>query len=522
MYSYKGAIALFVFILGVTPAQSYTFKRSDATYAAPNIAETTFTPSGVGAVARTGADKLNDAWVSVTDFGADPTGVADSTSAFAAAYDRVVAMGGGTLYVPQGTYLATILPTIAQNGVVLQCAGNGAEGGGVRLAQTSTSGDFLTISGQHDWVRNCEFEPTVRITSGYQITFNNSFMSGAEYLRVQRGYNGIHVYGSVETHLTEISLRSLLGIDGLRYDGAVAQQSYGLTATKLLMDNPYPGTGYGPVKAWATGTSYSINDIVRVNNNIYQCSTAGTSAGSGSGPSGLPSGTTPASAFTGTITDGGVRWKFVAATLNWIVQDNYSTSLRMNNVNSINGYNGWLEQDTAATGTSHPKFNIINNYEGDHNYNNAARLSAGYDNEIVNSWFGSSLSTHGIELTSAYKGAMLLTTSRITANYAAGIAVGGGTGNIIFGNEISSNSISGSGASNGIEIAADVSKFIISANTLGADVDIGINLQDYGVKVATGSSDYYDIVNNICAAENVSGCVSDGGTGINKTITGNH
>jgi hypothetical protein len=70
----------------------------------------TYTPAGTGAVATTVQDKLRES-VSVLDFGADPTGVADSTAAFAAALvmDKAV-------YVPTGTYKATF--TIPYGGIL--------------------------------------------------------------------------------------------------------------------------------------------------------------------------------------------------------------------------------------------------------------------------------------------------------------------------------------------------------------------------------------------------------------------
>lgn len=67
-------------------------------------ANSTFLQSGTGAVTRTVQTKLREYWVSVTDFGADPTGINDSTSAIQAAMDAI-AVTGGTLYIPPGTYL---------------------------------------------------------------------------------------------------------------------------------------------------------------------------------------------------------------------------------------------------------------------------------------------------------------------------------------------------------------------------------------------------------------------------------
>lgn len=57
-----------------------------------------------GAVARTVHQKLQE-FVSVKDFSAVGDGVTDDTSAIQAAVNAVIANGGGSLYIPSGTYL---------------------------------------------------------------------------------------------------------------------------------------------------------------------------------------------------------------------------------------------------------------------------------------------------------------------------------------------------------------------------------------------------------------------------------
>lgn len=59
------------------------------------------------------------------------------------------------------------------------------------------------------------------------------------------------------------------------------------------------GTGY--YTEWATSTAYSVGANVRVNDNMYRCTTAGTSAGSGTGPTGK----------SASITDGTVVWRWI-------------------------------------------------------------------------------------------------------------------------------------------------------------------------------------------------------------------
>jgi hypothetical protein len=69
-----------------------------------------FLQTGSGATARTVQGKLRDV-VSVLDFGADPTGATNSSTAVQAAINSIVALGG-TLVFPRGKYLFTSQVTI--------------------------------------------------------------------------------------------------------------------------------------------------------------------------------------------------------------------------------------------------------------------------------------------------------------------------------------------------------------------------------------------------------------------------
>ena len=99
-----------------------------------------YIPAGTGAAPTTVQSKLRET-VSIKDFGADPTGVADSTTAFNAATMATVAhTGNGDLamrreiYVPPGDY--KILGTVyVRKGQMLRGAGDGA----TRITTTATS-----------------------------------------------------------------------------------------------------------------------------------------------------------------------------------------------------------------------------------------------------------------------------------------------------------------------------------------------------------------------------------------------
>ena len=73
-----------------------------------------FQQTGAGSVART-VDAKEKESVSVLDFGADPTGVSDSTTAFNNAILYLGPLGGGEILVPAGTYLVDRKTVIQPN-----------------------------------------------------------------------------------------------------------------------------------------------------------------------------------------------------------------------------------------------------------------------------------------------------------------------------------------------------------------------------------------------------------------------
>lgn len=83
--------------------------------------------------------------VSVMDYGADPTGVADSTAAFNNALAAVNTAGGGIVYAPAGTF--KISPT-GSPAVGISFMGGGAAGyQGVRLVGAGNDATILTRNG---------------------------------------------------------------------------------------------------------------------------------------------------------------------------------------------------------------------------------------------------------------------------------------------------------------------------------------------------------------------------------------
>jgi hypothetical protein len=92
-----------------------------------------YEPGLTGSVATTVQAKLRES-ISVLDFGADPTGVADSTAAIQAALDAVAQYGN--IFFPEGTYITSSQLTLATDNVLLY-------GNAVIKAKDSTN--FVTM-----------------------------------------------------------------------------------------------------------------------------------------------------------------------------------------------------------------------------------------------------------------------------------------------------------------------------------------------------------------------------------------
>lgn len=97
----------------------------------------TFIQAGVGAVARTFQSKMREV-TSVKDFGAKGDGVTDDTAAILAAITARAAAGGGTVFLPAGTYLLTSSAVVANVSNVMLLG----ESTGTTIIKAASSGTF--------------------------------------------------------------------------------------------------------------------------------------------------------------------------------------------------------------------------------------------------------------------------------------------------------------------------------------------------------------------------------------------
>lgn len=103
----------------------------------------TFLQAGTGAVTRSVQTKLRE-FVSVTDFGADPTGVSDSTAAIQAAIDYAVPIRK-PIKIPSGTYLYSTLTGLTQNNITI--VGDGSSNTVLKCTASGIALDLGTSAG---------------------------------------------------------------------------------------------------------------------------------------------------------------------------------------------------------------------------------------------------------------------------------------------------------------------------------------------------------------------------------------
>lgn len=392
------------------------------------------------------------------------------------------------IVLPAGTLQLNALNALQGNSVVLE--GRGLFGG-TTLSFNNSTGDCITLSQMgHMGLRNVHITAAVRRTSGYAIaTANSPFKPTVESVRIDYHWNGINVASGSNIKLDKIAMRYMHGDLGVNVRGANAATGvYGLVIAQLDCDNPYP-VFYGPVRTWAASTAYTAGEIISVNGRIYQCSTGGTSASSGTGPNAVP-GAGPIDAFNSTVTDGTAQWRFVCRTgLTWVVQDSFSYSCSVSDSTLINGGYGYIMRDTSNTGTSFPMwFNSIG-MEVDHPFDNCVALLRGEGFYASQAWWGSSLQARGILIDSTYRGEVSVGEgSRIVGNWLDGVLVQAGPTQVVIANNfIGLNSQASLGTHHGIALAASVTDITITGNHIGRTPQ-GNGRQGLGISIGAGGA----------------------------------
>jgi hypothetical protein len=392
-------------------------------------------------------------WFDVIAFGADPTDTADSTSAFQDAINAAYSAGGGIVFVPSGSYFV-------QGGITLK--GNvsllGANMGSVGLQAFHTDVTILTCDN----------------------TWNSA---SVERLTIYgKGTNGDH--GTFGATTDVVVMDGGGGVNCVFRDVLIGGGRYCLNTASVdcVFENVICVQSYGPALVTCTGANWWLRckfdqststDASFSNSPPYPAWTANTAVTmdhavtlsgyvivcTSSGTTGLSA---PALANYGiAMSDGTAQWEVYGPST-------YSAMIFASGA----GENSLWQVDMS--GLYSPSL-IINSTTA---YIEARSVLCG-----CGITFSAGTWLH-------YSGSHWAGTIDLAASPGYGIVIDG-TVSV--------------GASGIINVAAGVSDFILTNNIYVATITIN-----------SGSSDYYNIVNNLRAT------VSDGGTGAHKTISGNN
>lgn len=436
---------------------------------------------------------------------------------------------GGELHLPAETIILTARCALTATGLVLTGEGYSTD---IRLNATNAGFDFTAISEAGIVGARIRSSVTTIPTAGAAVAFvksggTNCYGCFAENIRMEKVYNGFDVNGATNTRLeSKIEIRDIHGTFGIRFYGAtLADRADKLRIANFICDAPYPYPVYanssgGTVGSWkgarANLAAYIQGDVVTQSDCIYQCTVAGTTAGSG-GPAG-----SHGTVGSRLIVDGTVTWQFIcSSSLSWILQDGFAYSLDVHDGAYINGAYGFRATNTPATGSSYPVWSYFTNTDFDHNAINGILMEAGEDLSCLQCWVSSTLSSNGVLLGASYRGEGVFSQGMVRGNAQHGILLNGGRGFKIATNDIIDNGQAATDTYSNVAVAANIQDFHVVNNMFLPITGQTSQMAKYPILINAGTSDGYVITGNISKGHQTANGVQDGGSGVNKSVTAN-
>lgn len=451
----------------------------------------------------------------VRDFGAVGDGVADDTAALTAAA-AAANEAPGPIYLGRAHRITAATPSLTSDGA-------GWVGRGIFATEviddSATGVDVFTLANRYGFLQDVWIRGFWVRAAGHGVrVVPNGFRVRVERVLVSQKAFGVEHVGVTLCQCRQVFLDDLYGSYGFRARG----ESLAVQNQAVFYDRCVAGTGYplgGPstrVVAWAPSTAKLVGDVVRANGVLWQCAVAGTTAGSGTGPSGFPSiGTNEV--HTTQVVDGTVRWLYAMPDNDWYIQDSFGGTFEMRDCGALQGGRGLAVRDSNPGAGSTPLFIRVSNFETDHCCEGVV-LAAGASMHFDQLLAGSNLAGAGFEVGSGVSGVWSITGGEIFGSYIAGILVNRGDGTIN-GVQVGACSAASAGGRDGIEVAANVTDFTITGCSSG-DLSGTASQARYGISVATGC-DRYIVSGNRCVGNDTGGILNTPGTSSTRVVTGN-
>lgn len=423
-------------------------------------------------------------------FNAAGNGTADDTAAINAAIAAANA-NPGIIALGESHRVTAALDAVTANNVWI--IGRGEYDGGTKVTLDAEEGvDLFTLNGQYNgiaavWITNANVYTTgwgVAIFGGYNVRLHR--------VRIQEFAGGVEIRNSTLTYLDQVEVGTLygpVGIAATANEGSVSHESIFHRCTVAM---GYADTIVGTPVAWAAGEAKAVGNLVIANGNVYQCITAGTTAGSGSGPSGIP-GATPSTARTTPIADGTVEWVFAQPAFTGFLHGSRAQTFQLNNCTVLQGAYGLSVEDDDPSSGSLPQFTRAVNLQVDHPLLGGVRLVNGNKARLHHTFITSVMAGSGIEIASTYGGDWEFVGGEVFGCSQAGVLIAKGDG-VLSALQIGG---SGGGASNTrdcIEVSSSAARWSVvgcSAGVMGTSA----TSTRYGISIASGC-DHYLVENN--------------------------
>lgn len=488
------------------------------------------TATGRRQVASTGTAGTSVAWTATGNimpgapvydvmahpFNATGDGVADDTAALNAAIAAANANPGKIHLGPAHRITAALTPITGNN---IEVIGRGPFYGGSTIIDAAPSAiDVLTFEGQYQGVHGVWFRGTIARTSGWAVRFDEAFHGRMSDCVISEMPNGVDVFKCVLTYISDVTWTNSYGLFGFRATGDGTGECHATNFDRCQAAGAYAGAIVGPGRAWAVSTAYIVGNVVLANGALWQCTVSGTSAGSGGGPSGLPT-TNPATVRTTAVVDGTAQWTFAMPAFVGFLQGAHAHTFELRDCGTLQGRYGLSVEDAIASGSSAPKFTRGSNFQVDHPFERGVRLAAGGAARFVNTFVTSVTEGCAIEIGSGCLGNWEFVGGEIFATNKEGILINKGDG-LLHGMQIGGCGNISSNTRDCVAVGASVSKFTITDCSCGEMQSADPAVSRYGISIATGC-DEYNVVGNRLIGNLTGAILNTPGVSSTRVIQGN-
>lgn len=444
-------------------------------------------------------------------------GIADDTAALNAAH-AAANLRPGRIYLGERHRITAALTPITNNNIVVQ--GRGEFNGGSRIIVDSAAAiDVYTFSGGQYCGLNDVWIVGVRVyTSGWGVVIDGTLKTRLERVIISELCFGVHIANSTLTYIDKTTIVNNFGVFAFVADATLGNFNHSVTFRTCVVGTSYPNAIVGNPTAWQTSTAYVVGNVVTANSAIYQCVTGGTSAGAGTGPSGIPS-SVPATAHTTPINDGSVQWVFAMPAFVGFLQGSWAQTFECIDCGVLQGLYGFSMEDTAPAVGSEPIFARFRNFQADHCLSRGIRLSAGGSARFESSLVISVIAGSGIEITSGFDGNWEFIGGEVFGCLEAGMIIGRGDG-LISGMQIGACGGVAANTRDCIEVAAGVTRFRVADCSGGAMFSAASPSTRYGLSIGAGC-DNYTVVGNTFIGNLTGGILNTPGRSSTRVLLNN-